>query len=332
MQSTRVGVVGLNARVERVVLPGLAGSPRATVAAVCSRDRAKAELLAAAYPGCRPFDDYGAMLRDAELDAVFILTPPDRHADMALAAIEAGLAVCGEKPLAATVGEARQMVVAAMAKGVRTAVNFTYRSTTAHRLMARELERERVGRPIRFELAYRQSRALHDPAARRETLLDLGSHIAECLLWWGELAQLGQARGILAKAAGGEPPLSWDVLIDCGEGTSAAFHLAREEAGYRNAMTALVSGDGGALRLSFDTDHHWVGRSGPQPDAEWREVATPPELVLGYAAFPRFHFDRLVGALRGEEAFPDFRAGLRVQELLAAASLSALEGRLVALS
>src|SRR5689334_3880368 len=64
--TTRIGVVGLNARVERVVLPGLAASPRAAVAALCSRDLAKAERFAAAYPGCRAFDDYGRMLAEAE--------------------------------------------------------------------------------------------------------------------------------------------------------------------------------------------------------------------------------------------------------------------------
>src|SRR5438128_2178638 len=110
MQSTmRLGVVGLNRRVEQVVLPGLAASPRAVVAALCSRDRAKAEHFASPYPGSRAFGSLAEMLRDAELDALLVLTPTPLHYEMSLAAIDAGLAVCCEKPLAGTLDEATSL-------------------------------------------------------------------------------------------------------------------------------------------------------------------------------------------------------------------------------
>src|SRR5438132_1247561 len=93
----RVGVVGLNARVERVVLPGLVASGRARVAAVCSRDASKATAFAAPYPGCRAYARLDDLVADDAIDAVFILTPAELHEEMSLAAIERGRHVCCEK-------------------------------------------------------------------------------------------------------------------------------------------------------------------------------------------------------------------------------------------
>jgi predicted dehydrogenase len=336
--TTRVGVVGLNSRVERVVLPGLAASSRAVVAALCSRDLAKAERFAAAYPGCRAFGDYGQMLAQAELDAVFVLTPPARHAEMSIAAVEAGLATCCEKPLAGSVAEARAMVAAAERRGVRTAVNFTYRSTTAHRLVARELAREGVGTLHELALAYRQGRALTESRHRKETLHDLGSHAVDTLTWWADLVEAGRPTAVAAMAgAPADPsaeqpgePLQWHLLIRLAGGATATLSLSRVAAGFANAMDALATGAAGALRLSFETDRHGVARAAPgQPT--WTTVPIPAELELDYASFPAFHFDRIVAALRGEETFPDFRQGLRVQAVLDAAADAGASGEVVPL-
>ncbi|HEY3107293.1 MAG TPA: Gfo/Idh/MocA family oxidoreductase [Chloroflexota bacterium] len=337
--TTRIGLVGLNARVERVVLPGLASSPRAAVAAVCSRDLAKAERFAAAYPGCRPFGDYGQMLASGELEAVFVLTPAPLHAEMSIAAIEAGLATCCEKPLARSRGEAQAMVAAAERRGVRTAVNFTYRSTTAHRLLARELGQVGIGRLHELSVAYRQSRALTEARFRRETLHDLGSHAVDALLWWAELAGAGLPTAVAAMQAASaeEPaeqpgaPLQWTLLIRLASGATATLSVSRVAAGCANAMEVLAGGASGALRLSFETDRHGVERAEAGP-AGWTPLPVPPDLELDYASFPAYHFDRIVGALRGEERFPDFRQGLRVLAVLDAAQAAATGGGVVPLA
>jgi predicted dehydrogenase len=339
--TTRVGLVGLNARVERVVMPGLAASRRATVAAVCSRDGAKAERFASAHPGCRAFDDYRRMLAEGELDAVLVLTPPALHAEMSIAAIEAGLAVGCEKPLASSLAEARAMVAAAERRGARTAVNFTYRSTTAHRLIAGQLTESGIGRLHSLALAYRQERALTDERHRKETLNDLGSHAVDALTWWAELAGAGRPTAVAAasSAPAGAPardpgaPLHWDLLIRLSGGGAATLSVSRVAAGYSNAMDALLTGADGALRLAFETDRYAVERaSGSPPGDGWSSVAAPPDLEVEYAAFPAFHFDRIVGALRGEERFPDFRQGLAVQAVLEAAARAEAGGEVAGLA
>jgi predicted dehydrogenase len=231
------------------------------------------------------------------------------------------------------------MVDAAERRGVRTAVNFTYRSTTAHRLVARELAGAGVGSLIDLSLAYRQGRSLRDGRFRRETLHDLGSHAVDALLWWADLSGAGLPSAVAAISGtpAQEPAelpgthLQWDLLIRLSGGATATLSVSRASAGFGNAMDALASGSDGALRLSFETDRHAVERAGADGPG-WSAVPVPPDLEVDYATFPAFHFDRIVGALRGEEAFPDFRQGLRVQAVLDAAAEAAGRGVVVPLA
>ena len=79
------------------------------------------------YGIARTYTDYRALLADTSLDGVIIATPDDEHLPMALAAIDAGLDVLCEKPLANTAADARRMLDAAEAKGVKHMVMFTWR-------------------------------------------------------------------------------------------------------------------------------------------------------------------------------------------------------------
>jgi predicted dehydrogenase len=334
----RVGVVGLNARVQRQVLPSLAASPRAELTAVASRDRAKAEEMAGPYPGCRPFGDYVQMLTEGELDAVFVMTPPDQHASMSLAAIERGLHVMCEKPLSATIDEAREMARAADARGVRTAVNFTYRSSPGPRHVARLLASRGIGDLLDVQLAYLQGRGLVLPGPFRDPVADLGAHALDLLMWWADVARAGGVAALGAFASGhvNGSPLSWMMAASLTRGATVGLSINKVAAGRGNAVMATLSGRDGALRLEFDVEavrilHAEVGSS------EWRELPIPAEFQLDYATFPRVHWDRIVGALRGDppldgEPFPTFEDGLRVQEAIAAAERSAASGLVVSLA
>src|SRR5438105_1980130 len=94
----KIGVIGAGVMARRhlQVLTGLEG---ASVTAVCDADPGRAEALAA-EAGARAFGDWRPMVEGAALDAVFVCTPPAAHAAPAIAAMEAGLAVYLEKPLA----------------------------------------------------------------------------------------------------------------------------------------------------------------------------------------------------------------------------------------
>jgi predicted dehydrogenase len=328
----RVGVVGLNARVQRQVLPSLAASPRAVLAAVASRDLAKAEELAGPYPGCRAFGDYEKMLATGELDAVFVMTPPEQHAPMSLAAIERGLHVMCEKPLSVTLEESREMVRAAAGRGVRTAVNFTYRSSPGPRYVARLLANPGIGELLDVQIAYLQGRGLALPGPFRDPLSDLGAHAVDALFWWADAAGGGGLDGVAAFASRhtNGTPLSWTAAGSLAGGATVGLSISRVAAGRGNAVLATLCGGAGSLKLDFDVEAVRVSRA-EAGGAEWRELPIPPELHVDYVTFPRVHFDRLVGALLGEEQFPTFEDGLRVQEAIAAAERSAASGLVVRL-
>lgn len=335
----RVGVVGLNNRIRRVILAGLAASPRATVAAVCSRSADKAGA-AAAELGAEPFVDYVEMLHHGKIDAVFVETPPDLHHPMVLAALAAGKHVACEKPLAASVAQAREMEQAARAAGVRTAVNFTYRSGTVHRYLTEVLRQEDVGDLLHFSLGYWQARQLHPSTPPKPALEDLGPHAVDLLRWWSGTIGAGEVAAVCSIESGGQLGLPawaqplWQAMLRLEGGATGVVQVSRVAVGYSNGITATFHGSRAAVALHFDVDEGGVqvARLGAgRVEGRWTPLQIPPELEVSFAAFPAFHLDRIVGALRGEEDFPDFADGLRAQEVLEAAKLSSVEGRWVTL-
>jgi len=97
------------------------GSALVTVA------RARAELAAAfaeRHGARRWHADWREVLKDAEVDAVYLATPVRLHAEQAVAAAEAGKHVLCEKPMALDVASGERMLAAARAHGVRLGVAY----------------------------------------------------------------------------------------------------------------------------------------------------------------------------------------------------------------
>ena len=110
MKHLRIGVAGAGAWGMNVVR---ACAEQGVLAAVCDGDLHPLEAVRSRYPGARVYCDYDSMLRLGKLDAVAIASPARFHADMALAAIAAGLDALVEKPLALNVEDAVRVVDAA---------------------------------------------------------------------------------------------------------------------------------------------------------------------------------------------------------------------------
>jgi predicted dehydrogenase len=93
---------------------------------VCDRDHQRLARLAAGYPGVEPVEDYARILADPEIDAVAIATPVETHAELALAALEAGKHVLVEKPMAASAAAAAEMVRRADELGLTLMVDHVF--------------------------------------------------------------------------------------------------------------------------------------------------------------------------------------------------------------
>lgn len=128
--AVRLGLIGVGRWGRNIVrtVSGLGG--QFALAAVASSNPATAALVP---PGCQLFDDWRAMLNGGGLDGVVIATPPAVHAEMALAAIAAGIPVLVEKPLTMDVAEAEAVVKAAAAAQVAVMVDHIHLYNPAFR-------------------------------------------------------------------------------------------------------------------------------------------------------------------------------------------------------
>ncbi len=106
----------------------LAAMPEVQLVAVVDTNRPRAEEVAAAT-GAEPLFDARDLI--GRIDAVSIAVPTDRHKDIALPLLEAGVPVLVEKPMAATLAETDQLIAAAARKGVALAVGHTERFNPA---------------------------------------------------------------------------------------------------------------------------------------------------------------------------------------------------------
>src|SRR5947209_6406868 len=103
-----VGLIGTGFGL-RVHLPGYQRVTGVEIVAVCSARRERAEQVAREHSIDFATDDYHELLGRADVEVVDITTPPDSHAEMALAATAAGKHVICEKPMAMNAAQAAGM-------------------------------------------------------------------------------------------------------------------------------------------------------------------------------------------------------------------------------
>ncbi len=142
------GIIGAGNVVEHKSGPSIALAKRSTIAAVMRRDHAKAEQYAAANDIPIATDDAKAILRNRDIDIVYIATPPVDHEHYVLAAARAGKHVLVEKPMALDSAQARRMVQACDKAGVRLFVAYYRRFYPQVQAMKRIIDEGGIGMPM----------------------------------------------------------------------------------------------------------------------------------------------------------------------------------------
>jgi predicted dehydrogenase len=123
----RWGIVGTG-KIARIVATALAASRDGSLVAVGSRDPARSEAFAAEFGVDRHHGAYVDVVRDDDVDLVYVATHHPWHRDWAVAAAEAGKHVLCEKPLAVRAEDAAAIVEAARRNDVFLLEGFAYRS------------------------------------------------------------------------------------------------------------------------------------------------------------------------------------------------------------
>ena len=109
------------------MIPGAHASPKVELAAVASRDRARAEEYAREWEIPRAYGSYEELLADPSIEAVYISLPNTLHAEWSVAAVEAGKHVLCEKPFSRHPDEVEAAFDAAERAGRLLSEAFMYR-------------------------------------------------------------------------------------------------------------------------------------------------------------------------------------------------------------
>ena len=345
MSRLKVAVAGVGSFTQRVLLPGLLACPDAEVVALFGPTAEKTQKIAAELGVPTAYSDYERMLDESKPEAVVIATPNDVHAPMTHAAIKRGLHVFCEKPLGLTVAEAEAMTRAAQEAGVRTAVNFTYRSTNPMRHVKRLIEEGALGTPYHFVISFWQSiRAGPSvPLAYRMlrergggALMDVGVHMFDLLRWYfGELeAVCGGTHIAIADrpdGAGGRGTVTADdtatFIVRLGGGALGTVQVSQVTSGRQNYRRIELFGSNGAISMEEDRTFGPEVRVARLAEPGFSLATPTDDLNVSFDDFPRFHMSRIVRALRGEsDEWPTFADGLEAQRAVAAVDESQRAG------
>jgi predicted dehydrogenase len=130
--------------------------PNARLVAISSRTRESALARAheAGVPHVRIYTDYAELLKDPEVQAVSICTPPNLHAQETIAAAQAGKHILIEKAVANNLADLRAMEAAVRAAGVRTVVSFVLHWNPEFQLIKRMLAAGAIGPIFYAEVDY----------------------------------------------------------------------------------------------------------------------------------------------------------------------------------
>jgi len=201
LKKVRAGVIGCGHIAEEAHLPNLLGCPRADL--VAAADTRKERLIAVRQKfGVKNlYEDYHDMLKDNLIDAVSICVPTFLHSRVAVDASEAGKHILCEKPIATTIDDADQMISAARKNDVKLMIGHNLRFLPNHELAREWVQKGKIGKVyfVRAQFASSgpygtpgmASPFYFDPEKGGGVLLDVGSHLADLLLWmFGDIAEV----------------------------------------------------------------------------------------------------------------------------------------------
>ncbi len=183
MAELRWGILGCASIAERVV-PALQRVRGSRVVAVASRDGGRAAAFAERFGIPSSFDRYEALLAPGVVDLLYLPLPNSLHAELTLRAVEAGLHVLCEKPLAANGAEAERMAAAAQARGVVLAEAYMYRHHPQYSKLQELLAAGAIGALVSLQAEFsflldEPDSIVTSPALAGGALLDIGGYCVD---------------------------------------------------------------------------------------------------------------------------------------------------------
>ncbi len=341
-EKIRVGVVGTSWYSDNFHLAKLKEHPGADLVAVCGRNRPRAEEMAAKHAIPQVFTDYQEMIARANLQALVVSSPDDLHYPITMAALDAGLHVLCEKPLALNSPHAKSMLDKAQAVGVKHMVSFTYRWMPAYRYLHQLLDQGYLGRcyqvNFRFVGDYGRDKYNWNFDKKRSdgTLGDFGSHMIDLARWYvGDIAQVsGQLSSFIDRPGLDGQPIdpandAATVALQFANGAQGVIQLSRVarvgELG--NHQNVILYGEEGTLEIMSTTRGGAEIRGIQRDEKEFQALEIPQELLGSNDRNVPFDVRRrpsgdqpfIDAILSDRPVEPTFENGYKVQQVIDAA-------------
>ncbi|MGC2656495.1 MAG: Gfo/Idh/MocA family oxidoreductase [Bryobacteraceae bacterium] len=331
--------------------------------AVCARKAGRAAAFAANWGYESIESDWRTLTARPDIDLIDIASPNDTHAEIAIAAAQAGKMVLCEKPLGRNAQEALTMVEAVESAGVPNMVWYNYRRVPAVTLLKQLIDEERFGRIFHYRAKFLQDWTISEDLPQGGEGLwrldaavagsgvtgDLLAHAIDTALWLnGPIAEVTAMTETFIKerkhtATGQVTPVTIDdasaFLARFGNGSLATFEATRYARGHKALYTLEINGERASAmwdlhdlhRIQF-FDHRDEGKL-----RGWRSIHVTdsdhpymnrwwvPGLQIGYEhTFIHQVADFLTATAESKSASPTFRDGLATDYVTDAVLRSAI--------
>ncbi|MDB5848587.1 MAG: Inositol 2-dehydrogenase [Rhodoferax sp.] len=329
----KVGIIGCG-RIGQVHAISVAKNPACTLAAVFDPGTEQARTVADAY-GCSVAGSAEALMHSADVDLVVIASPTDAHEAQFLGAARAGKAVFGEKPIDNNLARAHATVRALREIGAPVMLGFNRRFDRDHATLQAEVRAGRIGRVQSLQLASRGPNSvpsLKYLQASGGFYRDKCVHFLDLIRWISgeepvEVVAMGSVLADRSVAEAHDVDTA-AIVVRLASGALAHIDNARRAAyGYDDRIE--VFGTAGVIesRRLHRGNVMRITAEGVQLDA------LPANSFERYGDSYAAALNAFVVKLQGAEVdIPGIEDGLMAQVMAEAATLSAREGRIVAIA
>ncbi|MGI1809496.1 Gfo/Idh/MocA family protein [Priestia sp. TGN 0903] len=153
MAKVKIGVIGCGSIAQHRHLPEYKMNEQVELVAVCDINTERANSVAQQY-GVKAYTNYEELLASGTVEAVSVCTPNYLHAPISVAALNSGVHVLCEKPMATSEEEAKAMIEAAKTNGKKLMIGHNQRFVASHQKARELIEKGEVGKIYSFRTAF----------------------------------------------------------------------------------------------------------------------------------------------------------------------------------
>ena len=331
---------------------------------VCARSGDRARSFASRWGYESAETDWRAVVSSPDIDLIDIATPNDTHAEIAIAAAQAGKMVMCEKPLGRNPAESEAMVKAVEDAKVANMVWYNYRRVPAVTLAKQLIDEGRLGKIFHYRTVFLQDWTISSDLPQGGEGLwrldagvagsgvtgDLLAHNIDTAMWLnGQINEVTAMTETFIKSrkhnlTGKEEPVRIDdasaFLARFENGSLATFEATRYARGHKALYTLEINGERASIiwdlhdlhRLQY-FDHGdegrlrgWKSIHVTDSDHPYMKQWWVPGLQIGYEhTFIHQAADFLAGLGEGTSASPTFREALKTDYVTDAVLRSAAD-------